>query len=462
MHHRGSRFLTQFGSSVSAVAAVSNFLHGRDSDPLPIPGTRLLAQALTALPERTRAQLYRTAAFVQAVPARHAHRLDIDELDQWVVDQYGPGPFPAVVVGVPSGAAVHLAASLGAPFLPQTTLTSIRHRTTHPDDPAGAMAAIAPITGRIAHHNPRVAVYHMHDPAHDRPMIERFAFLRLKRLALGPVYEKFLTERLAPGGTIVQVEAALRWRNHQTDERAYFQLGSIGALSEAEYHEGSPRIARYLEQQGSPVRAWSPPPMDNHQHVEGEWGWDPTLGADIARISEGEGFTVRRLVAPHPQDHSSFATELYRWWYARLGAPTNRLLVETYAQWDPLWMLRTASVPYWLNFHTEPEKAALENYLNQARPFDHIHINLLSHGVRSPGVVPAADWTDLAQHHASKSGGLIGVDKRTYPLDIGSTLRFSKAFADIPTRQELPTPLTVTDIDTFAAQHTHRTTASWS
>lgn len=461
MHYRGSRFLTDFGSSVSAVGALSSFLRGEDFHALPVPGGRVLARALSALPECTRSRLYRTAAFVQAAPERSAPRLDIDELDQWLVDQYGAGPFPAVVVGVPSGAAVHLAAALGAPFLPQTTLSSIRHRTTHPDDPSGAMAAISPTTRLIAHRNPRVAVYHMHDPAQDRPMIERFAFLRLKRLTLGPIYEKFLTERLAPGGTIVQVEAMLRWRIREVGERAYFQLGSIGGLSEDEYHDGSPRVARYLEQQGSPVRKWSLPEMDEHRRIEGEWGWDPTLGEDIARTAEREGFAVRRFVAPHPQGHSPFAAELYRWWYDRLGAPTNRLLVETYAQWDPLWVLRTGSVPYWLNFHTEPEKAALESYLNQARPFDHIHINLLSHGVRSPGVVPVEDWTDLAQQHARKSGGLIGVDEETYPLDLGSTLRFSKAFADIPARQELPTPLTVTDVDTFAAEHAEHTTARW-
>lgn len=461
MRYRASRFLTDFGSSVSAVGAVSSYLRGEDHHALPIPGGRALANVLSALPERTRARLYRTAAHIQAVPARCASRLDVDELDQWLVDQYGEGPFPAVVVGVPSGAAVHLAAALGAPFLPQTTLSSIRHRTNHPDDPAGAMDAMAPTTRLIAHHNPRVAVYHMHDPAQDRPMIERFAFLRLKRRALGPVFEKFLTERLAPGGTIVQAEATLQWLSREVGERAYFQFGSIGGLSEEEYHDGSPRIARYLEQQDSTVREWSPPAMDEHRRVEGEWGWDPTLGVDIARVAEREDFTVRRLVAPHPQDHSPFIAELYRWWYRRIGAPANRLLVETYAQWDPFWVLRTASVPYWLNFHTQPERAALEGYLDQTRPFDHIHINLLSHGVRSPGVVPVQDWADLAQYHARKEGNVIGVDEDAYPLDAGSTLRFSKAFADIPTRQQLPAPLTIADVDAFAAEHTEDVIARW-
>jgi hypothetical protein len=43
---------------------------------------------------------------------------------------------------------VHLAAALGAPWLPQTLLLAVRHGGLDPDDPAADMRAMAP-AGRI-------------------------------------------------------------------------------------------------------------------------------------------------------------------------------------------------------------------------------------------------------------------------------------------------------------------------
>jgi hypothetical protein len=431
-----ARFLTDFDPSVNTVRAQARFLHGKDHPAMSIGPA-------------------------QGIPLDRVRRLRVDDLDEWTVRQYGRGPFPIVVVGSASGGVLHLAAALKAPFLPQTTLSAVRDLATHSDDPAGAMAAMAPTTRLIAENNPRVSVYHTHDPAQDRPALAARAHMRVKRWQLGRPYERFLAEHLEPGGTILQVECTRSWPVHPVGERAYFQFGRPGGLSEQEYHRPGERVARYLEQERSPVRAWQPPEATEHR-PEGEWGFEPELGKDITRFADQYGYQVRRLVASEPQDHSPFVADLYRWWYERLGRPTNRLLVESYLHFDPMWTLRTGSVPFWLRFDLEPDFELLRDYLEAVDPYEFIHLNLFSPGVMSPGAVPADRWEDLLVRHALRQGQLLGVDRAAYPMDLGSTAGYHQAMQHIPSRQPLPGPLAISDVEEFLGQAPPRYQLTWS
>jgi hypothetical protein len=460
---RGARYLTDFDSSVNTVRAVGSYLNGEDHRSLSMgPTNRFLSEVVaTRPPDRVRAAIYRVMGFSQGLPLDRARHLDVDVLDEWVTRQYGPGPFPAVVVGCTSGGVVHLAAALGAPFLPQTTLSTVRDLATRPDDAVGAMEALAPTARVIAERNPRVSVYHMHDPAQDRPMLEAMAYMRIKRLGLGRSYERFLEERLMPGGTIIQVECTRDWRSRAVGDRAYFQFGCLGGVSEEEYHDTGERITRYLIQEDSPVRSWQPPESDARR-PEAEWGWDPALGGDVKRVAQRFGYRLRRLVSVEPQEQSAFVADLHRWWYRRLDSPTNRLLVECYAQWDPMWMLRTGSVPFWSRFNMEPAYEELERYLEDAEPYDEIYLNLFSQGIESPGVVPVERWQRLIHRHARHRGEVIGVDRDAYPLDAGSTLRYHRAFKTIPSRHPLPAPMAVEQIDDFLEQSRRNYRVDWT
>jgi hypothetical protein len=459
---RAARYLTDFDSSVNTVRAQARFLHGKDHPAMSMgPSSRRLANLAAKPPDRVRAAIYRVMGFAEGIPLDQVRHLRVDDLDQWAVRQYGEGPFPVVLIGSASGGALHLAAALRAPFLPQTTLSAVRDLATQSDDPVGAMEALAPTTRLIAENNPRVSVYHMHDPAQDRPMLEAMAYMRLKRHRLGRPYERFLEENLAPGATIIQVECTRDWRVHSVGERSYFQFGCLGGLSEDEYHQPGERVARYLEQEHAPVRSWQPPEM-TERRPEAEWGWEPELAKDIQAYAERYSHPVRRLVSSEPQEQSPFVADLYRWWYERLGRPTNRLLVESYVQFDPMWTICTGSVPFWLRFNMEPDFEALRDYLEAADPYDYIHLNLFSQGIVSPGVVPAERWEELLVHHAMRQGELIGVDREAYPMDLGSTARYNEAFKSIPSRQPLPRPLDISDLDQFATQAAPRYRVDWS
>jgi hypothetical protein len=118
-------------------------------------------------------------------------------------------------------------------------------------------------------------------------------------------------------------------------------------------------------------------------------------------------------------------------------------------QWDPLWVLRLGAVPFWNRFNMKPAYSELERYLDAAEPYDHIHLNLFSQGLWSPGVVPVPRWRELVASAARVHGEVIGVDASAYPLDSGSTMRFQPAFAALPPRHPLPAPLDLADIDRF-------------
>jgi hypothetical protein len=446
---RAARFLTDFDSSVNMVRAVGRFLRGKDHRGMSVgPGSARLGNALSALPHPARRRMFTTMGTLQGIPLHRTDQVRAEDIAHWATQQYPDGPYPAVVIGAPSGAAVHLAAALRAPYLPQTTLVALRDRATHPDDPRGAMHALAPLAKRVAENNPDLAVYHMHDPAQDRPMLEAMAYLRLKRLHLGRTYERFLEERLAPGGTIILLECTRDWRTTTVAERVYFQFGCLGGVSEEEYYDSGERIADYLARQGSPYRRWEPPEPDARR-PEAEWGFHPTLRSDVQHLAGRHGYRLRRLVTTEPQQLSAFVADLYRWWYSRRGLPGNRLLAESYAQWDPLWVLRLGAVPFWLRFNMQPSYEDLRRYLGRADPYDHIHVNLFSQGLCSPGVVPLQQWRELITTQARVRGEVIGVDEDAYPVDVASTLRYQPAFQALPPRHPLPAPLPVEAIDEF-------------
>jgi hypothetical protein len=459
---RAARYLVDFDSGVNVARCLGRYLRGKDHRGMSVgPGSRVLAGLASSLPTRVRRGTFSAIGLQQGIPLDRARQISADDVADWVTGQYGRGPYPVVVVGSPSGGAVHLAAALRAPYLPQTTLVAVRDLGTHPDDPGGARAARAPTTRLVAQRNPEVAVYHMHDPAQDRPMLEGMAYLRLKRRTLGRTWERFLEERLLPGGTVLAVECSRTWRSRQVGDRAFFQFGALGGLSEDEYHDGGARITDYLARERSPRRRWEPPEPDARR-PEAEWGFDPALRPELERLAARSGFRLRRLAVEEPQELSDFVADLHRWWYRRRGLPAQRLLVQSYVQWDPLWSQRLGAVPFWIRFNMQPSFQDLQRYLERADRYDQVHLNLFSQGLWSPGVVPVHHWRELVASAARVRGEVIGVDENAYPLDTGSTMRYQPAFAALPPRHPLPPPLDVSDIDRFLDTTTSSYPVTWS
>lgn len=445
---RVSRTLCDFDSSVAAVRAVSRFMRGRDFRALGAgPASAHLAALASALPAGAQRRLFVTAGRFQSSRASRVRGLTSEDLASWTAGQYGPGPYPAVFIGSVSGAAVHLAAAMGAPVLPQTYLVPVRARVD-PDRPRNALTAGMELGRAMVAANPDLSLCHMHDPSQDRAMLVRFLYFRFKRLRLGAVLERFLEERLAPGATIFIVDCTLTWPVTVLGERHSFQFGALGGMSPDEYVSGSDRVAEHLAQQGSPVRRWDPSPADERQ-PEAEWGYDDALTEDISEVAARRGYRVRRITLEEPEHLSPTVAELYRWWHHRRGLPAERLLVETYDQWEPYWTLRLGAVPFWLQFTADSSLDLLERYLRGVEPYRQIGVNLFSNGLLSVGQAPVAEWRKVAERYAAESGGTLGVDERAFPWDFGATMRHRPALAALPERYPMPPPLRVDELDEF-------------
>src|SRR5262249_11173098 len=151
-----------------------------------------------------------------------------------------------IAVGSSNGAAVHLWAALGIPWLPQTFLVPVARSGVYPDEPEQELRWAEPHAQLVLRRNPDLELHHMHDPVQDRLMVRRMSYFRLKFRRLGPAYERFLRERLEPGGTIILVDCRLDWPTTRRGDRYWFQFGALGGASIDELLHGSDRIEAYL------------------------------------------------------------------------------------------------------------------------------------------------------------------------------------------------------------------------
>ncbi|MDQ2696985.1 MAG: hypothetical protein M3Z21_16735 [Pseudomonadota bacterium] len=448
--------LAGFDSASAMARALGRYLRGRDFPVLGLwpgwaePLLGLMGDGINALPAAWRKQVYIWSGWGEAVKADRLAAVRSAGLARWAVAQYPRRRYPAALIGSSNGALTHLGAALGAPWLPQTLLIPVRRGHLDPDEPQRELAWARGPAAQLLAANPDLVLHHMHDPNQDRLMVQRMSYFRVKFARLPDAYARFLEETLEPGATLFTVECALRWPACRAADRHFFQFGALGGMTPEEYLHGSPRLAAFLKRQGSRHRRWQWPPPDG-EYPEAEWGFEPSLRADIKDFARRRGLRLRRIVFARPEDLSLLVAGLYRWWHRRRGLPADRLLVENFILLEPWWTLRSGAVPLWLVFNVEPSAAVLEQYLDTAEPYDAIHLMLFSHGVESVGVAPIERWRALLRR-ARRQGELLGVDERAYPRDFATFVRYHADLAKlIDERHPLPEPLGLDGLDTFLA-----------
>lgn len=445
------RFLASFDSASAMLMATAAYLRGES---FPALGQskllKPLVKATDLLPTKAKEKAFILSGLTEAVPAGRMGRTDVAEVSRWVTRQYPRRRYPAIAVGSSSGALVHLWAALGVPWLPQTFFVPVAQRV-HPDDPMTAMRKGLKPARALLDANPDIQLHHMHDANQDRLMVRALTYFRFKRRTLGPEYEAFLRDQLAPGGTIIISDCRERWRTTAVGDRHVFQHGAVGGATEEEFHHGGPRVARYLERYDSPVRRWEGPEPDSVS-PEAEWGFAAELAEDVDRFAAEHGYRVRRIVFDEPSSPSPMVADLYRWWYRHRRIPASRLLVESFIVLDPWWTLRTGSVPFWMTFSMDPSLAAVERYLDTRGPFADIHLALFQNGVPDAvGWPPPQRWQAVLDR-ATRSGRYLGRDLANFPYEMSLYARYDEALRAIPARYPMPGPLTLAQLDDFLSQ----------
>lgn len=432
-------FLANFDSGTTLTRALARYLHGEDFPALGLapPPIASILPAGNYLPRHVRQRLYRRGTSSEATDPDVLEDVRLEAIREWVVNQYPEREYPAALVGSANGAAIHLAALLGIPWLPQTFLIPIRRRLD-PDAAEEDFEWGKRVAQPLLDANPDLKLHHMHDPNQDRLPVERMAYFRVKSLELGSAYERFLDSVLSADGTVILLECNHRWPVTKINDRHVFQFGGVGDLQPEEYFEGSRRVAKFLKQQDGERSRWDPP-KPNTVEPEAEWGFEPALRADAVRFADQQGYRVRRLTFDHVTDLSPLVADLYREWYERMGIPNNRLVINSFAQVEPWRMLKTGSVPYWLAFMTNADAQSLEAYVERTAPYDEIYISLFSHGLESIGLAPPDRWRSIMAH-ARERGDFLGTNPEKYPADYGTYVRYNTAFRKIPERYPLTDP----------------------
>lgn len=442
-------YIADFDSASAMLRSTSNMLAGRDFPALGQSRAMIpLAEAVNLLPKSARETVFALGGAFEGISPRHLDKVDAEAIAQWCAKRYPQRQYPVVAIGSSNGALVHLSAALDMPWLPQTTFIPVRFPGSDPDQPKLALEFGKEYAPLLLQANPELQAHQMHDANQDRLMVSYMSYFRVKRRTLGPAYEAFLDQCLAPDGTILIVDCTRTWPTKRLGDRYVFQHGALGGATEKEFHEGSPRVEEYLERYGSDVRRWDSPEPDG-ESPEAEWGFEQAMGEDILRYAQSRGRRVLRLRFQEPHDLSPVVADFYRDWYARRGLRANRLLIECFVMHDPYWALCTGSVPYWMTFNMEPSLEAAEAYLGASEPYDEINLLLFNHGVEAVGFPKVAQWKNRVLKKARKRGRLIGVREDLYPRDFGALGRYSRAIQEIPSRYPLPGGIPLAQFEDF-------------
>lgn len=442
--------LADFDSATAMLKALAGCLHGRDVAMLGAGrGLAALASVVNRLPRAAKETIYAVAGAAEAARPEELGRPIEEDISRWAAGLYPRRRYPAVAVGAANGAAVHLFAALGIPWLPQTFLVPVRHPGLPPEDAAGIMSWGAEPGRRLLDANPGLQLHFMHDPSDDWLMGGRMAYFRIKFLRLPRPYREFIADVLEPGGAIIVVDCALNWPSTRLGDRFFFQVGGAGATTPAEFYSGGPRMAEFLRRYGSRAERLASPEPDG-ERAEAEWGLEPSLAWDALSLAERGSWTSAQLRFTEPDDLSPLVAELYRARQRALGAEENRLIVESFALLEPYWVLRTRSAPFWLTFPTESSALALERYLDRCEPYDDIGLTLFSHGTDSIGLAPAERWRGLTAR-ARRRGFYLGVDERRFPRDFAVFTRFQRSLKALTPRHPLPAPLPLREFERFMA-----------
>jgi hypothetical protein len=456
-----------FDSSSAMLRATANFLKGKDFPNLGMmpramaPVMDLIGGAINRLPSRIKPMVYTGSTVSEAVSPAKLAKISAEDLAAYAVGHYPRRRYPAVMLGSSNGAAVHLCAALGIPWLPQSFLLPARQFGVNPHEPRKEVEWAREQARPLLDSNPDLELHHMLDPVQDLLTSKGLSYFRVKLLRLPPSYERFLEECLDPEGTIYLLDCTIRWPTTRIGERHIFQFGAPGGATSDEFFEGSPRVEAYLQRTGFDRDAWDPPLPDG-ERPEAEWGFNPELRDDLERFLRRRPHILQHLAFKQPELLSPLVADLYRRWYKERSLPANRLLVESFILLEPFWTLRVGAVPFWMIFSTEPQDSFLEGWLEQQDPFTEIGIILFSHGVESPGLVPAERWRSILSQ-ARQRGLFIGADERAFPQDFAGLVRYQTEIGmKFSARYPLPGPLAISTFEQFVRENQERYQVWWN
>ncbi len=353
-----------------------------------------------------------------AVKPARLHTLRTSELVSGRLGDYAglDHQFEVILIGSAlGGATAHLAAVLGAPFLPQPYILGVAGGTRD-DRLASYTDQIIPLAVSILERNPELAAIAHFDPVHDGWLTPYQAHLRLKLIDLPDEYRMFIKSHLKPGGTILYLDCSARWLQYDLGDRLTLQIGGWGDIPAEEYLTGSERIDRFLAGRGSYHRGgWWLADREPLPAFESEWGSMTGLDRGLRKYADREGYEFQTLRFEHPHDFSTLAFHAHVQLHRQQGTTPYGVLIEMFTQYAPGTVLRRGLLPLWLVFNTEDSRA----YLESARAWFPgglpVYFSALVTLSRTPDMVAWSGWESALSGLDWMS---VGARPRRYPEDL--------------------------------------------
>lgn len=327
-----------------------------------------------------------------ATRGRHARRdpgatLEAGAVAHWLAGQLPPGRYNGLVLGSPHGAALHLAAALGVPWLPAAFELPT-------PDVAAADGTAAAATGErharaILGANPDVTVRQVYDPVWRGWSAAATAYAVVRWQRMPEAYRDLIADRLRPGAPIVVARDVSRWLTVPGTAGYGFQLGSrASGLTPSDYID-RPSAGRAAP--AGPATLGEQP-----EDSDGERSVDRGFVEDLRRYAAAHGHPVRQILYRHPDVLSGAVADLYRTWLRAGDRTGNRLVVECGRLIDPWHVLRGGLVPYWCEHPLHATVRAAAWWLAGSEPFTSVDVLPEPPGMPLPTIAPLAEWEGLA------------------------------------------------------------------
>jgi hypothetical protein len=308
--------------------------------------------------------------------------LDPGAVAEWIAGHYPADGYPAVVLGSPHGAAVHLAAALGAPWLPAGFTVAVRWPDGRVGDWVGAAAYGSEVIAPLLARHPGVTVRQVHDPLGAGPRAGSTVTFDIRWRTLPAAYRRLVADR-----PHLLARDVRPWPVRRLSDRFTFQVGRPAhGWSLGRYEQADPAFRQLLEQLDED--RWAPPDW-SRTVSQAEAAVDPGFASELRR-----GGRQRQVLYARSSALSATVADLYRTW---LRADRDDCVVECDRLLDPWRVLAAGRTPYWAESASVTAADAAELWLAGSRPFDAVTVL-----PQPPGTVCAAHadlgrWRSIAR-----------------------------------------------------------------
>ncbi|MCX6644864.1 MAG: hypothetical protein NTY09_00680 [bacterium] len=416
--------LTIGDSAVIALRGSWTVLQKSHFDPFPQPEhLRVLARFLNRMPLSWRVKFADYISASIGHPHTDFQKIDPESSARWVIDGFPQKKYPGVILGAPGLAAVFLSGLTGFPYLPQPLLYNARQDMSR-DNAQAYLEAGQEIAEPLVKKYPGIEATIHFDPVHDRFLIGRVVFVRLKYLNLPKAYADFIKHRLEPGSPVILLDCKYNWLRAKVADRLYFQLGGLGGISPQEMIDESEALKSYRARWGAPADAdWD----INYEYSDGpesEWGSTGPFLDEAFELATQSGHKPILASHNHPGELSERIFNLHLNQWTGADKPKN-VYIAVFTHTEPNFAYTTGAIPLWLPFITDDNIPLLEEILDSWRrmsgsdnPSGTVYMTLHPSFCSPLDLVSLETWKTILGKYF-KEIRFPGIDPARYPSDLG-------------------------------------------